>query len=1052
MAPLTYPSGFPLGQGTFQGTSQAPPSRLHEVEIIEIDSSDEEEEEEEDIEEEGDNMSDEDGEDEEEYEDEDEEIEGEENEDEDEEMTGTDSMEERSSDLEESELELDASTITSGPVSPGLLSSADIQRVLNPLRHTAERVTSQIEAFAQSLNQFKQHARRAGDPETFREACKLVRKYQQIAETAAKELSKSSALRKTKQPLGVSRENGTEVRNRAKPEERMRRLQLEAETWELLLQMLSVDDPESRIRAQRAQNTVLQSLHRYSSDREVWDKFLETDHFALENVVVLKWLEKTARSSLQDVDSLISELETKAERGQGLWAHGWLYTKEAIKGAKRLRSWPQPLDPDDPGLTMSLLSSERQEPLVTQLDPDAVTRQQHHALQKQDRFYEQAAWLTCWKMLRQGKSWEDIREWSHERIENWKAISVCGTPGKSGNVMGSDLTRLMSYRSQESWRNACLALANNPATNNFEKAVYALICGETEPAYGVCQGWGDFIYVYFNHSILARYREFCKQFSRKLTFSPTADMSLTLEPAAYDSINNFLDNIKKNEKTSGEARNPYRTIQTAILSKNYDPFFFHQANAVSNVANTTKMPTLVAKGAVSPADDASLIAARDEDALRIVSHLLLILQTLGYVRSDSHYLQTVSVNVIGYINLLRKGGKIELIPLYASLLPESTAHSVLGRVLIDVVKPEERNKEVTILKRLNIDISATVESQWQWVISEADAKEDQSTTIRLKKSVIQQAKGPGRIGPIKKNLIGRRISPEDENLIRCLEWHRYVDDQLPNVCLRGAFLYKRFMGAGRLAAARELYNRVRVDMVPADITGIDLPDHHDIMANGSENGFDEPPSPIKASPSKSPLKSSTHSRRRPLSGGFKEEIFLQSHTMRDLEHLIAAFDSLENWAARLDQYENLSDNQKSKEFRKSLQDTIDVATERIEPLCSIDWLDYPKDDVEATELEFIKTTYLPEVFLAYHSALFFAGHTIGREVLTQCMWLSTVIASSSSLTNSFIAAGRMGELVDALTLSSIAMMNAKDSKLKKRLEDGSSLEIWKIRPAEDGEE
>lgn len=795
-------------------TTQAPPSRLHDVEIIEIDDDDEDEEEEEDNLE--DDLEDEDEDDEDEDEEEDEEDD-EEDEEEDDDMTGTDSMEERSSDFEESEqgsyifillknsiliyvfltdlLQIDAITISSGPASPGLLTTSDIQQVLNPLRNTADRVTSQIEAFAQSLNQFRQHAHgRPGDPETFREACRLVQKYQKIAETAAKELSRTNSLRKMKQSA-INRDTGaSQSLNRGKLDEQIRRWQLEAETWELLLQMLSIDDPESRARAQRAQQTVLQSLHRYSSDQEVWNKFLEADHFALENVVVLKWLEKTARSSPQDIDGLISELETQAERGQGLWAHGWLYTKETIKGAKRLRSWPQPLEPEDPGLTMSLLSVEKQEPLVTQLDPDAVTRQQH-GLQKQDQFYEKAAWLTCWKMLRQGQSWKKIQEWSHERLENWRAISVCGTPTEDeNNAADSSLTRLMSCRSQESWRRACLALANNPVTSNFEKAVYALICGETEPVYAICQGWGDYIYVFFNHSILARYREFCKQFHRKMSFSPTTDMALSLEPPAYDSIYTFLDNVKRNDRTAVEARNPYRTIQAAILSKNYNPFFFHQANAVSKAASLSNKATLVPKTVIANVDDASLIAARDEDAIRIISHLFLVLQSLGYVRSDSHFVQTASVNVIGYINLLRKAGKLELIPLYASLLPENTAHVVLGNVLIDIVEPEDRERQVTIMKRLNINISAIVESQWQLVTSQADAKEDKTTTIRLKRSVINQAKGPGRIGPIKKNLIGRRISHEDEYLIRCLEWHRYADDQLPNICPRGTHLYKRFMG------------------------------------------------------------------------------------------------------------------------------------------------------------------------------------------------------------------------------------------------------------------
>ncbi|EDN03906.1 predicted protein [Histoplasma mississippiense (nom. inval.)] len=283
-----------------------PSLRLHDVEIIEIDDDDDDDDEDED---EDDNLEDdlddddEDDDDEDEEEDQEEddmEEEDEENEEEDD-MTGTDSMEERSSDFEETE-QGNVITISSGLGSPSLLATSNIQQVINPLRNTADRVASQIEAFAQNLNQFKQHTRASpGDPEAFREACKLVQKYQKIAETSAKELSTTSTSRKAKQSA-INRGSGANQGSNGRLDEQIRRWQLEAETWELLLQMLSIDDPESRARAQRAQQTVFQSLHRYSSDQEVWNKFLEADHFALENFVVLKWLEKTARSSPQDID------------------------------------------------------------------------------------------------------------------------------------------------------------------------------------------------------------------------------------------------------------------------------------------------------------------------------------------------------------------------------------------------------------------------------------------------------------------------------------------------------------------------------------------------------------------------------------------------------------------------------------------------------------------------------------------------------------------------------------------------------------------------------
>jgi nuclear pore complex protein Nup107 len=67
------------------------------------------------------------------------------------------------------------------------------------------------------------------------------------------------------------------------------------------------------------------------------------------------------------------------------------------------------------------------------------------------------------------------------------------------------------------------------------------------------------------------------------------------------------------------------------------------------------------------------------------------------------------------------------------------------------------------------------------------------------------------------------------------------------------------------------------------------------------------------------------------------------------------------------------------------------------------------------------------------------------------MTLATVVAGSPALTESFMASGRMAELMDALALSSFAMVNAKEPKMKKKLPQGARLDIWKIKPQEETE-
>ncbi|KAI5305867.1 hypothetical protein KEM56_003043 [Ascosphaera pollenicola] len=111
-----------------------------------------------------------------------------------------------------------------------------------------------------------------------------------------------------------------------------------------------------------------------------------------------------------------------------------------------------------------------------------------------------------------------------------------------------------------------------------------------------------------------------------------------------------------------------------------------------------------------------------------------------------------------------------------------------------------------------------------------------------------------------------------------------------------------------------------------------------------------------------------------------------------------------------------------------------------------DWLDNPEDDAEKTELDFIRTTYLPEVVLQYHHALYTAGQAFVHEALIECMNLSTSISGTPNVLKAFIAAGRMTELADALAVSSLALLeySSEESGTRKRLPQGATIDIWRV--------
>jgi nuclear pore complex protein Nup107 len=132
------------------------------------------------------------------------------------------------------------------------------------------------------------------------------------------------------------------------------------------------------------------------------------------------------------------------------------------------------------------------------------------------------------------------------------------------------------------------------------------------------------------------------------------------------------------------------------------------------------------------------------------------------------------------------------------------------------------------------------------------------------------------------------------------------------------------------------------------------------------------------------------------------------------------------------------------------------------------WLQYPKDgrspqllsltlqliahsDKEADEFERIRIACIPEVILAYNTVLNYSGYSISRDILLKCMDLAALIAAEGSdLAASFVAAGRMPELVESLALSSRNMIQAEERGFRpgksRRKPNGERLDLWIIKP------
>ena len=104
-------------------------------------------------------------------------------------------------------------------------------------------------------------------------------------------------------------------------------------------------------------------------------------------------------------------------------------------------------------------------------------------------------------------------------------------------------------------------------------------------------------------------------------------------------------------------------------------------------------------------------------------------------------------------------------------------------------------------------------------------------------------------------------------------------------------------------------------------------------------------------------------------------------------------------------------------------------------------------DKHQSRLEGIRGAYLPELILAYNSALQSAGHLISRDYFIVSLELGSAIASNDGIVRCFSEARRMRELVDCLALTSKAMVKVNETKnnsSKKRGKGPKTTGIWDI--------
>lgn len=691
---------------------------------------------------------------------------------------------------------------------PALRTVGDVQRAIYPLKATADRVGKQVERFAETLDRLS--SQKQSKRKDCRHVLPIVFEYERIAGVTVDRLrkvhqpdrevppkkaqrsrrrrSRSSSGRST--PISIHEdedENGvsqTTLQDLKDWEE-------ERQTWRLLWLMLELEYPPSNYHPYPSWHeehftrpSKLQTIHQYSSDQDVWESFLAEHSEAWEKNVIVEWLKIGAEETGPGINTLVTEDESKSDKKSELWSHGWLHTREAIKNVKELRSWPLPLDPNSPGIDAALASPEGTQ-LVTQLDPDAFTRQ-GRTISQADVSRERATWQACWEMLRRGRSWETVRDWCQGRVEGWKALAMHGDP--RGSSLGA-------WHSRALWRSICLKAAKNGGIDPYENAVYGALSGDVSSVEKVVRSCDDYLFAYYNSYLLQSFDFYIEgKFSDRLPANLKERLHTTsnADARSFDiSPVKLVQKMRNMDPLKAEAKHPMKMLQASLIARGFKTFIQNTGVKLAQTANQAGRSKLMklSRKIIGGPDLGADITFDDYDLLRIFTHMILIFQDLDPSVYTSHAVENI---VVAYIDYLGKAGKHQLMPLYASRLSEKRSIQCMGRQLPFITDQLERETVMRLMKRYGLDVQEILKTQIVMIMDDTSPKVDNSTPFP-KLNVLDHSRNTMVMATVRKNFLGESITEDEQDLINGFEWYLLLDGHWAETMSMGTMLYKHLL-------------------------------------------------------------------------------------------------------------------------------------------------------------------------------------------------------------------------------------------------------------------
>ncbi|XP_032220612.2 nuclear pore complex protein Nup107 isoform X2 [Nematostella vectensis] len=403
-------------------------------------------------------------------------------------------------------------------------------------------------------------------------------------------------------------------------------------------------------------------------------------------------------------------------------------------------------------------------PIVSEMDPDAPVRQRR-PLADLDMEDEARLLRYLFVCIRAGKFEEAQRlciesgqSWRAATLEGWKLYHDSNMEGVADN---GKLQEIEGNPNRDIWKAMTWNMASEDKFSLYEKAMYAVYCGNLTQLLPAGNSWEDYLWAYYKVMVDVRVEQELRLNSRK-------DRPLEPLPSAYwDQVltpEKVFAELKAcpNETIRRSAELPHHVIQTCIILNDIDGLL----EIMNKWLNGDEKPS--------------------NHMLRFMAHFVLFLRSAGLQTNDE-----ICYSILkAYVQCLIDDHQVPLVATYTATLPQDLQVQTYAYFLEEIVDRKERQKCLEYAEAAHLDIPM------------------------ITKTVVENIRGKDfQIDSKLSPALEAATSDEDRKKIEAIEWLVFDPSQRAEALKQSNAVMRCFIAYRKHAAARDVFEKIPPDSI-----------------------------------------------------------------------------------------------------------------------------------------------------------------------------------------------------------------------------------------------